>query len=110
MFKINKKADFNCTFLNGYICASYEELVTLFGKPNNGDGYKTSGEWYFTDDNGKTSYTLYDWKSTNKYDKDMPSVKKFRLLKNQIFNIGGRGNSEYFQYWLCLQLSELRNK
>lgn len=112
MFKVNKKADVNGTYLNGYICASYDELVTLFGTPCKSDGYKSSGEWRFVDDNGKAAYTIYDWKSTRLYDNDqtLPTVKEFRQLKNQIFNIGGRGNIEYFQYWLCRQLSELRNK
>ena len=37
------------TFLQGYIKASYDQLVKVFGEPHDpdGDGYKTDVEWAF---------------------------------------------------------------
>lgn len=49
------------TSLQGYIHATYSELVDFFGEPLEGDGCKVSAEWNFDFEDG-TVATLYDWK------------------------------------------------
>ena len=56
------------TYLQGYIKASYEQLVKTFGEPHdpNGDNYKTDVEWAFEFADG-TIATLYHWKNGHNY-------------------------------------------
>lgn len=88
-FKVDFDADINGTSLKGHVTANYNKLVKLFGEPMESDGYKVSGEWVFTDDDGNV-FTLYDWKSTELYDDELPSVKQFRRQTEATFNVGGR--------------------
>jgi hypothetical protein len=49
------------TCLQGYLTATYDELVAKFGPPNTeGDGWKVRAEWTLKAKN--TIVTLYDWK------------------------------------------------
>lgn len=53
------------TSLQGYVTANYRTLVALFGKPNDGDGYKVDAEW-----NLQTPYgfvTIYNYKDGKNY-------------------------------------------
>lgn len=107
VFKLNLDADISGTSLRGYVVASYVELNELFGPPIDGE-YKISGQWVFEDDDGNV-FTLYDYKETDLYDSELPSVKKFRSSNNRIeFHFGGRGSSIEFHNWLEYQLSKLR--
>ncbi len=73
--------------LQGTITASYARLVELFGPPNSeGDGYKVSTEWCLKH-NGRR-FRLYDYKDTNLYDSDNPSVEEFRNLKSFEWHVG----------------------
>lgn len=94
-----------CTSLKGYIEANYQKLVQILGEPLEGDGYKVSGEWYIEADNGAV-VTLYDWKSTDLYDCDYPTVEEFRQQPSAIFNIGGNDQytAQLFKEWLEEQL------
>lgn len=77
------------TSLKGYLLARYCDLVAILGAPEGCDGYKVSGEWCFRTPEGEC-VTLYDWKSTNLYDPDYPSVAEFRASEEfQEFNVGG---------------------
>ncbi len=79
--------EFTPTALGGYITASYAELERLLGPPNAAsDGYKVSTEWTLSF-NGAI-YTLYDYKETNFYDDDLPSVDEFRALPNYDWHVG----------------------
>ena len=51
------------TSLQGYIKASYEQLLAAFGPPNPKlcDNYKTDVEWAFEFKDGTIS-TIYNWK------------------------------------------------
>jgi hypothetical protein len=63
-FKTNKNIDrdlANGTCLQGEIDADYNYLVTLFGQPTNGDGYKVDAEWVIQFEDG-TIATIYNWK------------------------------------------------
>ena len=56
------------TSLQGYIKASYEQLLKAFGPPNPNlcDNYKTDVEWAFEFADG-TVATLYNWKNGKNY-------------------------------------------
>ena len=56
------------TSLQGYIKASYEQLLQTFGAPNSTlcDNYKTDVEWAFEFADG-TVATLYNWKNGKNY-------------------------------------------
>jgi hypothetical protein len=67
--KINyttKNVDINGTSLQGYINANYFDLVTLFGEPCDGDGYKVDAEWDIEFDDG-TIATIYNYKNGHNY-------------------------------------------
>jgi hypothetical protein len=83
----------NCgTSLAGYLSASYKDLVKLLGRPNcEGDGYKVSTEWVLTF-RGET-FTLYDYKETRTYDRDLPSVQAFRRLPMFDWHIGANSKN-----------------
>ncbi len=59
------------TSLQGYIKASYEQLLQTFGEPNPKlcDNYKTDVEWAFKFADG-TVATLYNWKNGKNYNGD----------------------------------------
>lgn len=56
----------NGTYLQGYLDASYNELIKVFGEPNNGPNDfgldKTTCEWILEYEDGKYC-TIYDWKT-----------------------------------------------
>jgi len=104
--------DVSGTSLKTHVEATYGELVTLLGEPEESDGYKISGEWIVRDKDGNVC-TVYDWKRTRLYDFTLPSVEVFRALKYPTtFNIGGHDAfaAENFRHQLELQLLALRNK
>ena len=74
------------TSLQGYIKASYEQLLQTFGAPNPNlcDNYKTDVEWAFKFADG-TVATLYNWKNGKNYNGDEG------LELNDIYewNVGG---------------------
>ena len=65
---MEKTTNVGGTFLQGYIKASYEQLVKTFGAPHDpdGDNYKTDVEWAFEFADG-TIATLYNWKNGKNY-------------------------------------------
>ena len=75
------------TSLQGYIKASYEQLLKAFGPPNPNlcDNYKTDVEWAFEFADG-TIATLYNWKNGKNYNGDDG------LELNHIYewNVGGK--------------------
>lgn len=100
------------THLQGYVTAVYSDLEEILGQPEECDGYKVSGEWTLTDSDGNV-VTLYDWKSTELYDPDYPSVSQFRRDPNpQEFNIGGCdfAAAENFRHNLNIALIELNQR
>ena len=62
--KFTKGATANGTSLQGYINATYDQLVAAFGAPDYGpddQGDKVTCEWCFEFENGVVA-TIYDWK------------------------------------------------
>lgn len=57
------------TSLQGYLTASYSDLVSLFGRPSEGDGHKVDVEWYLLFEEGgkKVVATIYNWKNGINY-------------------------------------------
>lgn len=108
MFTREDNADFCGTSLKAYIHASYPELENLFGEPLDGDGYKISGLWTFVNKEGEV-FTLYDWKQTELYDNELPSIKKFRDSDEVVeFNVGGRTSAVEFLQWLNEKIKDSR--
>jgi hypothetical protein len=58
--KFTTNADGNGTCLQGYMEATYDQLVEVFGEPEGG-GDKTTVEWCLAFEDG-TVATIYDWK------------------------------------------------
>ena len=55
------------TSLQGYIYATYADLVAAFGEPHtNGDGYKVDAEWILQFADG-TIATIYNYKDGKNY-------------------------------------------
>lgn len=52
--------------LLGHIDASYDELVDLFGKPSEGDGYKVDAHWAIEFEGG-TIASIYNYKDGKNY-------------------------------------------
>jgi hypothetical protein len=109
-YKVTPDADATGTHRMGYIRATYAELERLLGKPEEGDGYKVSGEWTITSGDCPGSViTLYDWKSTALYDESLPSVAEFRASpKARTFNVGGNNPADVLRFIevLSIELDE----
>lgn len=54
------------TCLQGYVKATYDNLVKAFGKPGVGDNSKTDAEWIVRFEDG-TVVTIYNWKNGKNY-------------------------------------------
>lgn len=71
------------TCLQGYVIAPYHKILELFGRPMEGDGYKTDVEWIVRFEDGLIA-TIYNWKNGPAYCGDGMSVS---LIDE--WNIGG---------------------
>ena len=60
--RIARTQEVDGTHLQGYITATYAELVRVFGEPDEGCDGKTRAEWGLRFPEG-TIATIYDWKS-----------------------------------------------
>ena len=71
--------------------ASYKQLEKIFGFPNSyGDDFKVSTEWILKSSDGKI-VSLYDYKETNLYDRNYPTVEEFREKPYYDWHIGSKG-------------------
>ncbi len=70
--------------LQGHITCPFSLLVTLFGEPEDGDGYKVDAHWSIEFDDGVIA-TLYNWKNGINYCGGLaPQVEQITQ-----WNIGG---------------------
>jgi len=89
------------------------DLVERFGKPREGDGYKVSGMFFFTNDTGDV-FTIYDWKVTTLYcgeDSMCPTPDEFwQDWDLHTFQIGGNNAKKLslFMRWLAEELEKPR--
>ena len=109
-FQVNPKADTNGTSLQGYFNCSYKVLEAIFGEPVKSDEYKVSTEWVFEDVETGDVYTLYDWKETNLYSPNYPSVDEFRSLKSYEWHIGGYDDPSDLINFLNKKVEEYNQK
>jgi hypothetical protein len=115
-FTLKQDADLDGTFLLAKVVVPPKWLVTRFGQPADGDGYKVSGVYAFVDEKGSL-FSVYDWKRTNLFEDlaisgancDVPTPEEFWASDNSTeFQIGGRqgqGDVEMFKRWLLDQLN-----
>lgn len=75
------------------LCASYKDLVAVLGEPEESDGYKVSSEWTLTREGGGC-VTIYDYKCTNLYDDDLPSVEEFRAYESHEWHIDASNRTD----------------
>jgi len=103
-----KKDGIEFTQRIGHIEASPAELIRLFGKPCESDGYKVSGEYLFKI--WERFITLYDWKATSQYDEDLPSPQDFWANEERVvFNVGSQdGQDSAYSIYLLLDLIQAK--
>ena len=84
---MEKTTNVGGTFLQGYIKATYEQLLKAFGEPHDpdGDNYKTDVEWAFEFADG-TIATLYNWKNGKNY---LGEAEGLELNDIYTWNVGG---------------------
>lgn len=80
--------DIDMTSLVGQVNVSYDELVSAFGKPLPGDGYKTDAEWRVRFSDGSVA-TIYNWKNGPAYLGVEPEY--VRLIRT--WNVGGHNSA-----------------
>lgn len=102
MYRISK-ISLNGTSLKGYVILSYKQLYEHFGEPNaqqSLDG-KVSTCWVFNGPDNEC-VTLYDYKETNLYSRELPSVDDFRNQPIYEWHVGARTKAEAdaFISWL----------
>lgn len=79
----------NCIGISliGYLLLTYDEIESIFGKPNSiGDKYKVDWEWLFNLNN--TVITIYNWKDGPAYLK-RKSIKPSDITE---WHVGGNYN------------------
>ena len=79
------------TSKKGYFKTSYQKLYDFLGEPVSGEG-KVSTEWGLKI--GGKQYTIYDYKQTNLYEEDYPTVDEFRKLDSYLWHIGAEFDSD----------------
>jgi hypothetical protein len=72
------------THLIGHITCNYEDIVEVFGKPNESDGYKSDAGWDIKWNDGTVS-TIYNWKNGNNYNND--GTRTESIVE---WNVGGK--------------------
>ena len=106
-YKLNPNADINGTYKVATLQTTFGQLLAVFGMPEESDGYKSSGDWMFSSDDGDT-FTIYDWKATSLYDSSLPSVEEFRRSTRLVeFSVGGRGDASKFLSWVSWKINEV---
>lgn len=66
MLTVKKATRFESSCLQGYVYADYAVLKKVFGKPGEGDGYKTDAEWELKFSDGVYA-TIYNYKDGKNY-------------------------------------------
>jgi hypothetical protein len=105
-YRLDHTADIDGTSLLVEVELIPTALVHRFGLPSPADGYKVSGEYTFVDD-AVHVFTVYDWKSTSLYARELPTPEEFWSFEESMeFSIGGHeGPFEEFVAWLRDQLA-----
>jgi hypothetical protein len=91
IFKRSRKTSIGSHGMIGQIFASFKTLVKLFGPPfdyEHEDGDKITTVWIVEDNLGR-AVEIYDYKATNLFYDENPSVEEFRKLPMYDWHIGG---------------------
>ena len=72
------------THLIGHITCNYDDIVKVFGQPNDSDGYKSDAGWDIKWEDGTIS-TIYNWKNGNNYNED--GTRTESIVE---WNVGGK--------------------
>ncbi len=73
----------------GSIKATYDDLVSLFGKPSEGDGFKTEATWLVMLPHKEVA-TIYNYKNSQSYSPDFPQIETISE-----WHIGGHRSSAF---------------
>ena len=115
-FLLTPEANVDHTGLAGAVALPPRSLVSRFGPPLDGEGFKSSGSYSFTSAEGEV-FTLYDWKATSLYyegEKDpalanLPSPAVFWSSSLPFeFKVGARRGSKgksQFCEWLLAEVA-----
>merc|ERR1712166_1396909 len=100
-YRIDRHISTKGTRLQSYQIVPFERLVARFGEPRAGDGVSTIYQWVFSDDGGNV-YTLYDWKATTMYKRDLVTPAKLRDLPEYKWHIGATPGitTNHFKAWI----------
>jgi hypothetical protein len=75
----------------------YRDLVKAFGPPDGkGDGYKTTTSWQIVDIADRESvsnFEIYDYKATDAYSDNLPTLHEFRALPKYKWHIAGESSA-----------------
>jgi len=110
-FRLDLTANVNGTSGLSRVRCLPVELVEMFDKPREADGYKISGMYIFTNDDGEV-FTVYDWKQTSLYwgpRSGCPSPEEFWTNDEFVFlSVGGRRGSDVdrFLNWLADRMED----
>lgn len=108
LYCLYTNADARGTSPQQYVKGSYADLVRVFGEPNSDvDGYEVSTEWVLRNTQTNEVVTLYDYKATNLYDHDYPSVAEFRAQPYYAWHVGAKSKeiAREFVKWLLTQVA-----
>lgn len=91
ILKYTRTTDFLGGCKQGDIDLIPSKLVEAFGEGDEGDGYKVTGEFCFSNKETGHFFYIYDWKMTSNYDDYGVSPYQFWKTKHPVtFNIGGK--------------------
>jgi hypothetical protein len=111
------------TSLRGDLTVAPADLVARFGKPEDGDGYKTSGEYTFRRQAPDLStgraqggnrdgfdyevFTIYDWKASTLYESDGIHPTELWVSGQPFeFNVGGSAPAGEFVTWVLAEVAQ----
>jgi hypothetical protein len=90
-FVVDATADYSWGSNQGYVTASYAILKQLLGDPNwLGDEYKVSTGWVLRNVEEGFAVTIHDFKQTNLYNEDYPTVEQFRAQPSYEWSVGAK--------------------
>lgn len=100
---LNQNASVGGTsFHSVYINVKPSDLFLFFGDSDITDDYKVSKEWTFQFKG--MVFTIYDWKSTNLYDRDLPSPEDFWAQDEVRLHVGGWSFGDDIEFKEALEM------
>lgn len=114
MFTRNDTANTSGTYLLEEVDLIPKFLVSVYGPPSAGDGFRVSGEYTFVSSSGNV-FTVHDYKSTTLWatDEGLLTPKQFwKSDKEEEFSIGGKNEPEakIFVEWLLKEQEAWKNR